>query len=151
MSSCYSTQTFNYNEAAHIGALFTILFTSFAGTSLPVVAKRYPSLRIPSFALDAGRAFGTGVVIATGFVHMLPPAITNLSNQCLPYFFTNTYNSLGAAVALAAALSIQLLEMSSTVILNRMISKRNIQQPTDNCEIPSNLQSLSTDKHQVIN
>jgi len=124
MSSCYSTQVSDYNQPAHIGALFTILVTSCIGTCLPIVAKRYPWLRHLSIVLDAGRAFGTGVVIATGFVHMLPPAITNLSSQCLPYFFTNTYNSLGAAIALAAALSIELLEISSTVILNRMISKQ---------------------------
>ncbi|GJQ15939.1 hypothetical protein GpartN1_g7730.t1 [Galdieria partita] len=149
-SSCYSTQPSNYNQPAHIGALFTILVTSFIGTCLPVVARRYPLLRIPSFLLDAGRAFGTGVVIATGFVHMLPPAITNLSSQCLPYFFTNTYDSLGAAVALAAALSIQLLEISSTVILNRIISKRNIQQSTDNKENSGSLQCTGRDRENTV-
>eukprot|EP00871_Galdieria_phlegrea_P002291 jgi/Galph1/3062/GphlegSOOS_G1731.1 len=122
MSTCSSIGASNYSYGGHIAALFTILATSLIGISLPIVSKRYPRVRLPFIVMEAGRAFGTGVVIATGFVHMIPPAITNLSNDCLPFFFTNTYNSLGAAIALAAALSIQLLELISAIWIQRLSS-----------------------------
>lgn len=45
-----------------------------AFTLFPVVAKRMPSLRIPSPIYLFARFFGAGVIIATAFIHLLDPA-----------------------------------------------------------------------------
>ncbi|KAK4535137.1 hypothetical protein CDCA_CDCA04G1162 [Cyanidium caldarium] len=118
-SNCAQVGVENYSNPLHVAGLFVILIAGFTGSFLPVASARFPRLRIPGIVLQIGRAFGTGVVIATGFVHMMPPALVNLSNPCLPGFFTDTYNSFGAALALVAALSMQLLEFTGRVYVAR--------------------------------
>lgn len=113
----------NYSNGLHIAGLFVILCGGFLGAFLPVASKHYPWLRIPNMVLQLGRAFGTGVVIATGFVHMMPPALANLTDSCLPGFFLNTYNSLGAAIALVAALSMMLLEFIGRVYIGHYMER----------------------------
>ena len=117
--NCAQVGVENYSNPLHVAGLFVILIAGFAGSFLPVASARFPRLRIPDMVLQVGRAFGTGVVIATGFVHMMPPAMANLSNPCLPGFFTDTYNAFGAALALMAALSMQLLEFTGRVYVAR--------------------------------
>lgn len=49
------------------------------------------------------------VVLATGFIHILPDAITTLSDPCLPESW-NVYGAYGGLFAMLAALSMQLIE-----------------------------------------
>ncbi|EGP90848.1 uncharacterized protein MYCGRDRAFT_88667 [Zymoseptoria tritici IPO323] len=100
-----------YNLPLHIGGLFIILTVSATACTLPLIALRVPFLRIPSSALFAFRHFGTGVLIATAFVHLFPTAFINLTDPCLPEFFTETYPAFAGAVALAAVFVITIVEM----------------------------------------
>lgn len=72
---------------------------------------RYPGLRIPAPFFFAIRHFGTGVLIATAFVHLLPTAFTLLGNPCLPDFWTDKYTAMPGAMALAAIFMLMLIEM----------------------------------------
>ncbi|KJY00354.1 plasma membrane zinc ion transporter like protein, partial [Zymoseptoria brevis] len=100
-----------YNLPLHIGGLFIILTVSATACALPLIALRVPFLRIPSSALFGFRHFGTGVLIATAFVHLFPTAFINLTDPCLPEFFTETYPAFAGAVALAAVFVITIVEM----------------------------------------
>jgi zinc transporter 1/2/3 len=138
-SVCNQVGVSNYSNPIHIAGLFVILCGGFLGAFLPVASKHYPWLRIPNMVLQLGRAFGTGVVIATGFVHMMPPALGNLSNSCLPGFFTDTYDSLGAAIALAAALFMQVLEFTGRVYIGhymQRLKKKRIPASSEEASIP---------------
>lgn len=79
--------------------------------AFPILAVRYPGLRIPKPFFFAIRHFGTGVLIATAFVHLLPTAFTLLGNSCLPEFWTDTYTAMPGAMALAAIFMLMLVEM----------------------------------------
>lgn len=69
---------------ARISSIFVILFVSMAFTLFPVVARRVPSLRIPEYAYLAAKNFGSGVIVATGFVHLLDPAYGHIGpNSCV--------------------------------------------------------------------
>ncbi|GAA5991051.1 hypothetical protein JCM11641_006603 [Rhodosporidiobolus odoratus] len=59
-----------------IGAVFVILATSLIGTYFPVLAKRVPFLRrkVPGSVFEFAKFFGSGVILATGFIHLLEPA-----------------------------------------------------------------------------
>jgi hypothetical protein len=70
-----------FNMGLHIGALFIILFTSAVGMSFgvmsltigstfPILSKRVPALRIPNSVFLVAKFFGTGVIIATAFIHV---------------------------------------------------------------------------------
>ncbi len=54
--------------------------------------------------------FGTGVLIATAFVHLLPTAFVSLTDPCLPPIFSKRYKPLAGLVAMAFALAVVGLE-----------------------------------------
>ncbi|GAB7358614.1 hypothetical protein MBLNU230_g3844t1 [Neophaeotheca triangularis] len=112
MSTCGSgRRAEDYNLPLHVGALFIILGVSAGACAFPIIAIRVPQLRIPAKAHFAFRHFGTGVLIATAFVHLLPTAFLSLLDPCLPEFFNVQYEALGGAIALAAVFIITIAEM----------------------------------------
>lgn len=54
--------------------------------------------------------FGTGVLIATAFVHLLPTAFSSLTDPCLPYFFSEGYLPLPGLIAMVSALVVVAVE-----------------------------------------
>lgn len=100
-----------YNTPLHVGALFIILFVSTTACAFPILAVSFPGLRIPAPFFFAIRHFGTGVLIATAFVHLFPTAFTLLGNSCLPDFWTEKYTAMPGAMALAAIFMLMLVEM----------------------------------------
>ncbi|KAJ7627119.1 Zinc/iron permease [Roridomyces roridus] len=66
-----------------IGSVFIILFCAAAGTLFPVLARRSKWLKVPKFVFDFAKYFGSGVIIATAFIHLLDPALDELSSPCL--------------------------------------------------------------------
>ncbi|USW48968.1 Putative zinc/iron permease [Septoria linicola] len=112
MSTCGSgTREEDYNLSLHVGALFIILGVSAGACALPIIALRVPQLRIPAKAHFGFRHFGTGVLIATAFVHLIPTAFISLIDPCLPPFFNEQYPALAGAIALAAVFMITIAEM----------------------------------------
>lgn len=64
----YSGNEYNGNLGARISSVFVILFVSCGFTYLPVLATRVRGLRIPLYVYLFARYFGTGVIVATGFI-----------------------------------------------------------------------------------
>ncbi|OJD12673.1 hypothetical protein ACJ73_09314 [Blastomyces percursus] len=100
-----------YNTPLHVGALIIILSVSTLACSFPLVAVKFTFLRIPAWFLFLVRHFGTGVLLATAFVHLLPTAFGSLNDPCLPRFWTTDYQPIPGAIALAAVLSVTVVEM----------------------------------------
>ncbi|KAF7166993.1 hypothetical protein CNMCM5623_000481 [Aspergillus felis] len=100
-----------YNTSLHIGALFIVLSVSTLACAFPVLATWFPRLRIPPSALFTVSHFGTGVLIATAFVHLLPTAFTSLNNPCLSDFWTTDYPAMPGAIALAGIFLVTVVEM----------------------------------------
>ena len=101
----------DYNLPFHVGAVFIILFVSFSACAFPLLAVRFPKLRIPPAFLFLARHFGTGVLLATAFVHLLPTAFISLTNPCLGKFWTESYPSMAGAISLAAIFFVTVVEM----------------------------------------
>lgn len=97
----------DYNLGLHVAALFIILGVSGGACALPLFVSRFP---IRGFFFTV-RHFGTGVLLATAFVHLLPTAFLSLSNPCLPKFWTEDYPAMPGAIALAGVLVVTVLEM----------------------------------------
>jgi zinc transporter 1/2/3 len=49
----------------------------------PTFVRRNKSLGIPDWTFFIAKYFGSGVIIATAFIHLLAPANENLGNECL--------------------------------------------------------------------
>lgn len=84
MSTCESGN--DYNDAhmgARISSVFVILITSSAGAFLPILSSKYSFVRMPSWLFFGAKYFGTGVIVATSFIHLLEPAADALGEECL--------------------------------------------------------------------
>jgi len=100
-----------YNVPLHVGALFTILGVSSVACGFPLLAARFAVLRVPQRFLFAIRHFGTGVLLATAFVHLLPTAFISLGNPCLSEFWTSDYPAMPGAIALVGIFFVAVMEM----------------------------------------
>ncbi|KAJ1981215.1 hypothetical protein H4R35_000813 [Dimargaris xerosporica] len=98
-----------YDVALHIWAIVLVLVVSAVGAVAPIAGTRYPRLRIPPMVLEIGKHFGTGVVLATGFIHLLPDAQANLTDPCLPSGIRE-YDALAGVVTMVAACFFHLVE-----------------------------------------
>jgi hypothetical protein len=76
-----------------------------------MLVLKFPRLRIPANFLFTARHFGTGVLIATAFVHLLPTAFISLLDPCLSNFWTTDYPAMPGAIALAAVFLLTVIEM----------------------------------------
>lgn len=65
---------YNGHLGARISSIFVILFVSSAFTVFPVISKRTTWRKIPFSVYIFARYFGTGVIVATAFIHLLDPA-----------------------------------------------------------------------------
>ncbi|KAI5841454.1 Zinc/iron permease [Morchella snyderi] len=111
----------DYDIKLHLASLLVLLVTSSAAAYAPIyiryLIKKNALTEIASntfqWALWATKHFGTGVIIGTAFIHILPAAHSYLTAPCLPPFFTTDYPSLPDAIAMAAMFAIFLIDFSS--------------------------------------
>ncbi|KAI5995056.1 Zinc/iron permease [Pisolithus albus] len=66
-----------------IASVFIILVGSGFGALFPVFARRSSWLHVPEPIYEFAKYFGSGVIIATAFIHLLSSGITELSSPCL--------------------------------------------------------------------
>ncbi|KAL6005943.1 hypothetical protein ACLOJK_039988 [Asimina triloba] len=76
------------NEAAalplKLGAIGVILIAGVLGVAVPLVGKKRRFLTTDGNLFVVAKAFAAGVILATGFVHMLPDGAEALTDRCLP-------------------------------------------------------------------
>ncbi|KAH9316272.1 hypothetical protein KI387_024899 [Taxus chinensis] len=96
------------NVALHlkIGAIASILTASTIGVCLPIVAGRISVLRPDNDIFFVIKAFAAGVILATGFVHILPDAFKSLENECLKGNALKTFPFAGFIAMMAAICSL---------------------------------------------
>jgi zinc transporter 1/2/3 len=79
--------------------------------SFPIIVKRFPGIPVPHQFLFLSRHFGTGVLIATAFVHLLPTAFESLTDPCLPYFWNTGYSAMPGLIAMTSVFVVVGIEM----------------------------------------
>ncbi|XP_042476068.1 fe(2+) transport protein 1-like [Macadamia integrifolia] len=78
---CYDKQE---AQKLKIIAFIAILITSMIGVSLPLVSRSVPALQPDRDLFVLVRAFASGVILATGYMHVLPDSFDCLRSPCLP-------------------------------------------------------------------
>lgn len=66
-----------------VGAIFVILAASLMGALAPVVLARQTRMRVPKVTFFVFKFIGTGVIIATAWMHLLAPAVDQLGDACV--------------------------------------------------------------------
>ncbi|XP_043688935.1 fe(2+) transport protein 1-like [Telopea speciosissima] len=102
-SSCY-----NKSKALHLKiiAFATILIASMIGVCLPLLTRSIPFLQPDRDLFVVVKAFASGVILATGYMHVLPDSFDCLRSPCLPenpwkkFPFTTFVAMLSALVTL---------------------------------------------------
>ncbi|XP_057448015.1 fe(2+) transport protein 1-like isoform X2 [Lotus japonicus] len=65
-------------------AIFCILVTSMLGICLPIFSGAVPALNPNGDLFAIVKAFASGVILATGYMHVLPDSFDDLTSPCLP-------------------------------------------------------------------
>ncbi|KAK1325737.1 Fe(2+) transport protein 1 [Acorus calamus] len=95
-------------------AIPTILIASMIGVCLPLFTRSVPALHPDRSLFAIVKAFSSGVILATGYMHVLPDSFDNLSSPCLAEKPWHTFPFTGfvAMLSAVATLMVDSLAMS---------------------------------------
>ncbi|KAI0338706.1 Zinc/iron permease [Trametopsis cervina] len=120
-----------------VGVSLGIFAVSFFAVSFPSISKRVKSLRIPSLVFFLGKHFGTGVILSTGFVHLLPDAFNALRSKWTGF------------IILSSLLSIFLVEYLTTAYVDHLHSYSSAPPSPSSSPSPSPSRSSSITRKQA--
>ncbi|XP_068313874.1 zinc transporter 4, chloroplastic-like isoform X1 [Pyrus communis] len=103
-------------------AVASILVTGVVGVAIPLVCKNRSFLRTDGSLFVAAKAFAAGVILATGFVHMLPDGSAALNDPCLPEYPWTKFPFSGF-FAMMASLATLLVDFVGTQYYERKQGK----------------------------
>ena len=80
---CETESVYDGRNGLRILSIFIIFIASALGVFFPILASKYSFVRLPQICFFIAKFFGSGVIIATAFIHLLEPASEALGNECL--------------------------------------------------------------------
>ncbi|KAF4583981.1 hypothetical protein EYR40_002479 [Pleurotus pulmonarius] len=125
--------------AKRVSAMILILVVSLIAVSFPGVSRKVRFLRIPHIVFFIGKHFGTGVILATAFCHLLQDAYTSLQDPEVRKG-TDVARWTGLII-LGSLLTIFLVEYISTSYVDRLNANPSL--PSSPTESPSRAASPS--------
>ncbi|KAJ1938216.1 hypothetical protein EC988_007656, partial [Linderina pennispora] len=108
-TDCYASGVDDWNSSMHIAAIFIILAGSGLGSMLPIISHYMPRLRVSPNILTLGKFLGTGVIISTALIHMLPAGSDSLGNPCVGNRMGN-YSGWPGVLVIMAIFAMHLME-----------------------------------------
>ncbi|ODQ67339.1 membrane zinc transporter [Nadsonia fulvescens var. elongata DSM 6958] len=112
---CEASNDYNGRMGARISAVFVILVAGTFGACFPYAASRQSGFNIPAWMFFIAKYFGSGVIVATAFIHLLQPANENLSDECLPSAWRDYPYAFG--ISLISLFSMFFIEILSFKLL----------------------------------
>lgn len=132
---------------ARISAIFVIMATSLFGTYFPILSSRHSFIRMPNWCFVMAKYFGSGVIVATAFIHLLEPANDALSDECLGGTFADYPWAYG--ICLMSLFAIFFAELCSYTFLESKLSggQDHSHSHFGNAEIYTKEQDGDSEKH----
>ncbi|XP_043688934.1 fe(2+) transport protein 1-like [Telopea speciosissima] len=121
-------------------AFIAILITSMIGVSLPLISRSVPALQPDRDLFVLVRAFASGVILATGYMHVLPDSFDCLRSPCLPEHPWKKFPFTTFVAMLSAVMTLMIDSFAMTfykkVNSNGRVetSSRNIVSDDDSCK-----------------
>jgi solute carrier family 39 (zinc transporter), member 1/2/3 len=81
--ACDTGNSYDGRIGLRVAAIFIIWLGSTIGSVFPVYANRHKGMKVPEWTFFVAKYFGSGVIVATAFIHLLGPAEDALRNPCL--------------------------------------------------------------------
>ncbi|KAL6215313.1 hypothetical protein ACLB2K_014744 [Fragaria x ananassa] len=108
-------------------AIASILLAGVVGIAIPLIGKNRRFLRADGSLFVGAKAFAAGVILATGFVHMLSGGSAALNSPCLPEFPWSKFPFSGF-FAMMASLATLLVDFVGTQYYER---KQGLARPSE--------------------
>jgi len=122
----YGENEYNGSLGARISAVFVIFFVSTFFTLFPLAVQRIPALKVPWYVYAFARYFGTGVIVATAFIHLMDPAYGEIGpNTCVGMTGNWAIYSWCPAIILTSAVFIFLVDVICGVYVERKFNVTN--------------------------
>ncbi|KAI4296982.1 hypothetical protein L6164_036895 [Bauhinia variegata] len=99
-------------------AIFAILITSFIGVSLPLITRSIPALSPENNTFIIVKCFAAGIILGTGFTHVLPDSFSMLWSDCLQENPWHNFPFSGL-VAMFSAIITLMVDSLATSIYNK--------------------------------
>ncbi|EYU26058.1 hypothetical protein ABFS82_11G083700 [Erythranthe guttata] len=96
-------------------AIVTILISSIMGVCLPLVTQSIPALSPERSLFVIVKAFASGIILATGFMHVLPDSFDMLSSTCLKENPWHKFPFTGFVAMLSAIITLIIDSMETGV------------------------------------
>lgn len=140
LPSCGNINDYDGNINLRILSVFIILISSGLGACFPVLSSRYSFIKLPDWCFFFAKFFGSGVIVTTGFVHLLQPASESLSNPCLGGTFGEYPWAFG--ICLMSLFALFFLE----IVIHYSVSNRKLSSFSDNVYESGGSDSISEPK-----
>eukprot|EP00258_Populus_trichocarpa_P007511 XP_002312231.2 zinc transporter 1 [Populus trichocarpa] len=112
-----------------LGSILSILVAGAIGVSLPLLGKKIKAFRPENDVFFMIKAFAAGVILATGFIHILPDAFESLTSPCLNQDLWGHFPFTGF-VAMMSAIGTLMVDSFATGFYKRMHFNKNKQVDT---------------------
>ncbi|KAI5406714.1 zinc transporter 8 isoform X3 [Lathyrus oleraceus] len=106
-----------------IAALSSIMVASAIGVCIPLLGKVIPALSPEKDIFFIIKAFAAGVILSTGFIHVLPDAFENLTSPCLKEHPSGDFPFTGF-VAMCTAMGTLMVDTYATAYFQNQNSKK---------------------------
>jgi zinc transporter 1/2/3 len=120
---------FHYSVGLRTVSLVIVFFVSLLATSIPLLYRRYFKKKNKNaksnIVMSSLKLFGTGVLISTAFIHMLPPSVQIFENKCFPDVFRYYRNWPGTIFLLGFIFSHFIQQQASNYIRSKHGDQRD--------------------------
>ncbi|CAN8290519.1 unnamed protein product [Cochlearia groenlandica] len=105
------------NKALHLKliAIFSILITSLIGVCLPFFARSVPAFQPDRSHFLIVKSFASGIILATGFTHVLPDSFQMLSSPCLKDNPWHKFSFTGFVAMISAVFTLMVDSITTSV------------------------------------
>lgn len=100
-------------------AIVSILVTSMIGVCLPLVTRSVPALHPDGNLFVIVKSFAAGIILATGFMHVLPDSFDMLRSNCLKENPWHKFPFSGFVAMLSAIVTLMVDSMATSLYSNR--------------------------------
>ncbi|CAI4213969.1 unnamed protein product [Parascedosporium putredinis] len=114
-TECGPENDYDGRIGLRVSSIFVILVGSLLGALMPVILARSSRVETPRAAFFIAKYFGSGVIVATAFIHLLAPAVEALTSPCIDPDSPITRYSWAEGIALMTVFFMFFIELISKV------------------------------------
>ncbi|XP_006415352.2 probable zinc transporter 10 [Eutrema salsugineum] len=118
-------------------AIFTILITSLIGVCLPFFARSVSAFQPDKSLFLIIKSFASGIILSTGFMHVLPDSFDMLSSPCLDDNPWHKFPFTGFVAMISAVFTLMVDSITTSVFTRSGRKDMRARVPADTAEVVS--------------